>query len=263
MRAQAEVSSALRPTRRRGLRRLPVTLSWPNLLLPSALEPLPGEHLGGDLDHGVGGDGEADPLGAGADGHVDADQLARQIDQRVAAIACVDAGIRLDQGAVAHLPVERHVPPHGADHADGDGVVVAAGVADRHHRRPPPASPAHPSRAGRRRRGSASPPYQSAPSGMPSAGSMAFLSVSSRSVFRFNTRTLPSASTASGLLPNAFPKSGSFFVRSNAISAGFVHGTASVASTTRMVLEVPSGKLAGMRGAAARPNGAFGPLNTW
>ena len=62
------------------------------------------DHVGGDADHGVHRDGEADPLGAGADGDVDADQLAVDVHQRAARIAGVDAGVGLDQRLVGHRP---------------------------------------------------------------------------------------------------------------------------------------------------------------
>src|SRR5258705_13759440 len=56
------------------------------------------------------------------------------------------------------------------------------------------------------------------------------------------------------------------------MSSGLVHGTASPASTIRIVLEVPSGKLRGMCGPFAPyggepsglpENGVMGPVKTW
>ena len=88
-------------------------------------------HLGGDPLHVVDRQGEADPLGPGPDGDVDADQLAVDVDQRPARVARVDAGVGLDQVAVDLLVGEGHVPLQGADDPDGDGVLVAEGVADR------------------------------------------------------------------------------------------------------------------------------------
>src|SRR5262249_3434748 len=63
------------------------------------------QHVGGRADHGVHGNGEADALGAGADGHVDADHFAVNVQQRAARIAGVDAGVGLDQLLVGDLLV--------------------------------------------------------------------------------------------------------------------------------------------------------------
>jgi hypothetical protein len=61
---------------------------------------------------------------------VDADQLAVNVQQRATGVAGVDAGVGLDEGLVGHLLVEGDVAVDGADDADGDGVLVAVGVAD-------------------------------------------------------------------------------------------------------------------------------------
>ena len=88
----------------------------------------------GHRDDLVDGDGEADALRAGADGHVDADHLAVDVQQRPARVAGIDAGVGLDQVVVelgvAHL--DRAV--QRADDAAGDRVLVAVGVADRDDR---------------------------------------------------------------------------------------------------------------------------------
>ena len=69
------------------------------------------------------------PLGPGLDGHVDADDLAGQVDQGAAAVAGIDGRVGLDEiGVGAALVLEG--PAHGRDHARGHGVGVAEGVAD-------------------------------------------------------------------------------------------------------------------------------------
>ena len=52
-----------------------------------------GNHFAGVVDR----DREADFLHAGADRHIDADDLAVDVDQRSAAVAGVDGGVGLDQ----------------------------------------------------------------------------------------------------------------------------------------------------------------------
>ena len=53
--------------------------------------------LGEDGLDRVGVEGEGDALGAVAQGDVDADQLAVDVEQRAARVAGVDAGVGLDQ----------------------------------------------------------------------------------------------------------------------------------------------------------------------
>src|SRR5207237_9657508 len=67
------------------------------------------EHLCDDPQHTVHRDREADALGAGPDRHVDADQLAVDVQYRAARVDWIDAGIGLDEGLVRNPLVKRHV----------------------------------------------------------------------------------------------------------------------------------------------------------
>src|SRR5207247_1784443 len=73
--------------------------------VPGAVALADAEHVGGHAHHRVNGNGEADALGAGADGHVDADQFTVDVDERAARVARVDAGVGLDQLLVRHFLV--------------------------------------------------------------------------------------------------------------------------------------------------------------
>ena len=86
----------------------------------------PGDRLAGFVD----GDGETDLLGLGADGDVDADHFAHQVDQGTAAVAGIDRGVGLDQVAVGLGVVRIDVAPQRADVSDGDRALVSEGVAD-------------------------------------------------------------------------------------------------------------------------------------
>lgn len=62
----------------------------------AAFDAAEAEKLGGDEDGGVTGDGETEALCGADDGGVDADDFAAAVDQRSAAVAGVQGGIRLD-----------------------------------------------------------------------------------------------------------------------------------------------------------------------
>ena len=124
-------------TPRRPLRPSSATSPAPRRRASRARPPVPLQLL----DHRpgeIGRRGEADP-GRGAGGRVDrgvdADHLARRVEQRAAGIAGVDRGIGLDEvveGAGADLP------PAGRDDARGDGAAEAEGIARRQHPGPDP-----------------------------------------------------------------------------------------------------------------------------
>jgi hypothetical protein len=68
---------------------------------------------------------------AAEDRRVDTDHLAVEVDQRTARIAGVDGGVGLDEILVV---ADAHAgAPLGADHAYGEGVTEAEGVADSDH----------------------------------------------------------------------------------------------------------------------------------
>src|SRR5438309_1367902 len=86
-------------------------------------------------------------------------------------------------------------------------------------------------------------------------------STASLALRRFTIRAEPSARTTANfsLLTGMAPGGGG-----TTMSAGFDHGTAVVASATRNVFEVPSGKSRGMTGLdCGVGNGVFGPVKTW
>ena len=97
--------------------------------VPFVLDALDADQLGGHGHRLVDRNGEADALGAGPHGHVDADHFAVDVQQRSAGIAGVDAGVGLDQVVVALRIADLHRAVQGADDAAGDGVLVAIGVA--------------------------------------------------------------------------------------------------------------------------------------
>src|SRR5438045_2214859 len=101
-----------------GARRTP---SLPQTRSPPTGRPPPRpQRVADDAGHLRLRDGEADALRPGADGHVNADQLAVDVQQRPAGVARVDAGVRLDQLLVRHVLVETDVALDGADDADAD-----------------------------------------------------------------------------------------------------------------------------------------------
>ena len=72
--------------------------------------------------------------GAGANGHVDADHVAVDVQQRAARVAGVDAGVGLDQVVVVLGVAHLHGAVQRADDAARDRMFVAVGVAHRDHR---------------------------------------------------------------------------------------------------------------------------------
>ena len=95
---------------------------------------LPGfDQLVGHVHEHVDGDGESDPLvppRVAGDGRIDPDDLCAEVDQRAAAVAGVDGGIRLDEvleddAGVAQLEVAASL---GADDPVGDRVAQAEGA---------------------------------------------------------------------------------------------------------------------------------------
>src|SRR5262245_43080407 len=94
------------------------------------LEPLGAHEAGGDFEGFVDGNGKANALGADADGDVDTDGFAVDVQQRAARVAGVDAGIALNEVVIFLLVAYLHVAVQGADDAAGHGVLVAVGIAD-------------------------------------------------------------------------------------------------------------------------------------
>ena len=82
---------------------------------------------------GVAGDGEADVVGAGDDGGVDAHHLAPGRDQRAAGVAGVQRRVGLDKILDQPAGVAAQGAADGGDHAGGDGGLEPQRVADRHH----------------------------------------------------------------------------------------------------------------------------------
>lgn len=82
------------------------------------------------------GDGEADTVGVGAGGGVDADDLASGIDKRAARVAGVDSGVSLDHiGEVfggGHITIvgSERATSTGDDTGSNSVLVLAKGVAD-------------------------------------------------------------------------------------------------------------------------------------
>ena len=101
------------------------TPSQPRVTLPA------GSELRQDLLGHVDRNGEADRVRARVDRGVDADHLAREVEQRAARVAGVDGGVGLDEVVVAAL--RRCCAVLGAHDAGGHGVLEAEGVADRDH----------------------------------------------------------------------------------------------------------------------------------
>src|SRR5262249_26584905 len=93
---------------------------------------------------------------------------------------------------------------------------------------------------------------QSAPSNSPPLGGIAARRVLSETLLE-TRRTEPSAITARNSSFSGSPNFGNDLLAEYVTSPGFVHGTASLPSTIRMVLDVPSAKLAGILGWSA-PN---------
>src|SRR5262249_31191399 len=97
----------------------------------------------GDLDRaqvlrqhlldGVRRDAEGDTVGAVADGGVDADQFAVDVQERPARVARVDGRVGLDQVLEHGAPRHGDLPAQGADDAVRDGVPPAVRVADGDH----------------------------------------------------------------------------------------------------------------------------------
>src|SRR5205823_8247583 len=71
---------------------------------------------------------EADTAAAGTDRGVDPDDLAPRVDERAAAVAEIDGRVGLNVAVEARV---EELPADVADHADGDAVLVAQGIADR------------------------------------------------------------------------------------------------------------------------------------
>ena len=76
------------------------------------------------------GDGEADALGVGADGGVDADDLAVGVEEGTAGIAGVDGAVGLDEAGVGLGGGDVEGAIDGGDDAAGHGAGIAEGVAD-------------------------------------------------------------------------------------------------------------------------------------
>ena len=78
--------------------------------MPGGRQPARAQHLGRDSLDLVDRQGKPDPLRTGPHRHVDADQLAVDVDQRSPRVPGIDAGVGLDQVAVDLFVGERHVP---------------------------------------------------------------------------------------------------------------------------------------------------------
>ena len=99
---------------------------------------------------GVDGDGEADPLGPGGDGRVDADHPPPGVHQRAPGVAGVERGVGLDHVLDQAPPVgRREGAPQGADHPGGDRRLQPVGVADGDRQLPHPQALRVPQRHGR------------------------------------------------------------------------------------------------------------------
>src|SRR5206468_3964362 len=79
---------------------------------------------------GLSGDGEAEVLGEGDDGGVDADDPAAAVDQGAAGVAGVERRGVLDDAVDEAALLGAEGAPEGGDDARGDGGGEAEGVAD-------------------------------------------------------------------------------------------------------------------------------------
>jgi hypothetical protein len=86
--------------------------------------------LGKDLFGHVDRHREADRVRLRVDRGVDADHLAREVQQRTARVARIDGGVGLDEVVVGPLA---DVPAGSAHDAGGDGVVETERISDRDH----------------------------------------------------------------------------------------------------------------------------------
>ena len=94
---------------------------------PAAADLFAALYLLHDASRHVAGDGKADPLPAGDDGRVDADDLTLHIQQRTTAVAGVDGGIRL-QEVVKRTGMD--ITVLGRKDAGRDRVVQSKRIAD-------------------------------------------------------------------------------------------------------------------------------------
>ena len=104
------------------------TASLAEHAVDDAVDLLHAHQLGGDLQHLVDGNREADPLSADADRHVNADHFAVDVQQRTAGVAGIDAGIRLDQIVVLLRSTDLDFAMQGTDDPSRHGVLVAKGI---------------------------------------------------------------------------------------------------------------------------------------
>jgi len=99
----------------------------------SLLEALGTHQAGSDVEGLIDRDGKTNALSADADGDIEADHLAIDIQQRPSGVAWVDAGVALNEVVVFLLVANLHVAVQGADDPAGHRVLVAIGVADGDH----------------------------------------------------------------------------------------------------------------------------------
>ena len=84
----------------------------------------------GDEFGGFAADGEADALGGGDDGGVDADDLGAGVEEGAAGVAGVEGGVGLEDVVDEAAGAGGEGAAEGADDAGGDGVFEAEGIAD-------------------------------------------------------------------------------------------------------------------------------------
>ena len=86
-----------------------------------------------DIEHPIDGDRKANALGSGPHGHVDADHLPVDVEERAAGVARVDARIGLDQVIVPLGAAHFDIAVQGRNDSPSQGVLVAVGIPQGKH----------------------------------------------------------------------------------------------------------------------------------